>query len=56
MGLDASDAELGVRAQNTWVLRDYDADAAIDHFEVCAYVHMQREHVEGELEGGLEGG
>jgi hypothetical protein len=34
VGLDASDAALGIRAQNTWVLRDYDADAAFDHFEV----------------------
>jgi hypothetical protein len=33
VGLDASDAELGIRAQNTWVLRDYDAYAAFDHFE-----------------------
>merc|ERR1719324_67061 len=31
VGLDASDAALGIRAQNTWVLRD--ADAAFDHFE-----------------------
>jgi len=34
VGLDASDAALGIRAQNTWVLRDYDADGAFDHFEV----------------------
>lgn len=32
VGLDASDAELGIRAQNLWLLRDFDSTAAFKHF------------------------
>uniref|UniRef100_A0A7S2DGY5 Uncharacterized protein n=1 Tax=Octactis speculum TaxID=3111310 RepID=A0A7S2DGY5_9STRA len=33
VGLDKSDEELGIRAQNIWALKDYDHDAAFARFD-----------------------